>query len=330
MPYQGESTAPKPPAPKGPKITQTHKFAPDGTVVQTHAVDMPHGFKMPGQLMPTAGIDGQSFGGLVPQEILPGGMHGPPPAPAPRPSLLLGGKYSVPVNPQLPQAPLGAYTDAQFEADRAQIESTFRTEYAKLLKQLGYMDEQGNVVPGSAEIGYNRNQDDLARAIEEATQNQNDAATRGGTWFSGRRPENIANATYDSRQEASRQTADLPGILAGLYNQLLGLIGGYNNDLNVLLAQAAGRRPPGAGTGPGPDTTPTTNTNPALNLPIVPPGQPQDQPFGHGPVVEGAVGPFGPPPAAIGQIGSTWHPPGVNPQDILAAIGKVYGKGGIL
>jgi hypothetical protein len=99
-------------------------------------------------------------------------------------------------NPMLPQHPLGAYTDSQYEAELAQLKFEVAQRYNDVLQQLGYTDDNGNFVPGQVEIDSNRQKSELARNIQLADEQTTQQHQQQGTLFSGLRGTNQARAEY--------------------------------------------------------------------------------------------------------------------------------------
>jgi hypothetical protein len=176
---------------------------------------------------------------LPPGEPPPGGL---PPAPtSPEEDPQFGGEY-LPENPQLPTHPLGAYTDAEFEANRALTERDMRKQYHDILRQLGYTSAGGDVVPGELEVSAQRQRGDLGRLTDLARLGAKRRGALSGNLWSGY----FAEDTAQSEEPYTRSLADLemalPRQQADLRGQALGLVGGYNLDLYRLLAEAAARR----------------------------------------------------------------------------------------
>lgn len=221
-------------------------------------------------------------------------------------------------NPMLPQHPLGAYTDAQYEAQAAQLRNQIAKQYADVLSQLGYTDDAGNFIKGSVETDADRQRFDLNRSMGLAQDEVTRAAQQQGTLFSGRRAENQARAEYPFAQGLSRLATDVPLALQRLYEQAGGLVNDYTLGMNNLLADAATRRAAGivaapgggAGAAPAPAGAPDLGANgvlPPAGAEIV---QPAPNPAQHG-IGFGSVG-VQPPPqeftGGIGGVGSPIHP----------------------
>jgi hypothetical protein len=166
-------------------------------------------------------------------------------------------------NPQLPQHPLGAYTDASYEADVADLRREISQRYADVLQQLGYQDPAtGQFIMGSVETEANRQralqQRELGLAGEGVTQDMQ----RNGTLFSGYRGTQQARAEFPYVQAISDITRTLPGDLSSLYEKGAGLIDEFTTRNGRLLADAASRRAAditASGGGGGATTEPNPN-----------------------------------------------------------------------
>jgi hypothetical protein len=130
-------------------------------------------------------------------------------------------------NPMLPQHPLGAYTDSTFEADDALLRRQVSQQYADLLQQLGYVDDNGQFIQGSVEAEANKQASELGRQQSLAAEQVTRDAQNQGTLFSGIR------GTLQGRAEDPfvRARADLmastPLSLQQLYERAAGLSGDY-------------------------------------------------------------------------------------------------------
>jgi len=154
-------------------------------------------------------------------------------------------------NPMLPQHPLGAYTDSQYEADDAVLRRQVAQQYADLLQQLGYVDENGQFIQGSVEAEANKQDSRLRTQQGQAAEQVTRDAQNNGTLFSGMR------GTLQGRAEDPfvRSRADLmsatPLSLQQLYEHAAGLSGDYVLQQNQQLAAAAARRAAGLIVSPG-------------------------------------------------------------------------------
>lgn len=144
-------------------------------------------------------------------------------------------------NPMLPQHPLGAYTDSQYEAELAQLKYEVASRYNDVLQQLGYTDENGNFVPGQVEIDANRQRSELARNINLADEQTTQQHQQQGTLFSGLRGTNQARAEYPFVNAMGQLNVDTPKKLSDLYGQAGGLVNEFTVRHNLLLASAAQR-----------------------------------------------------------------------------------------
>jgi hypothetical protein len=144
-------------------------------------------------------------------------------------------------NPMLPQHPLGAYTDSQYEAELAQLKFEVAQRYNDVLQQLGYTDDNGNFVPGQVEIDSNRQKSELARNIQLADEQTTQQHQQQGTLFSGLRGTNQARAEYPFVNAMGQLGVDTPKKLSDLYGQAGGLVNEFTVRNNLLLANAAQR-----------------------------------------------------------------------------------------
>lgn len=194
--------------------------------------------------------------------------------PDPPPATVLPPQQQLARNPQLPQSPLGAYTDAQYEAAVSALRSNIAKQYADVLQQLGYQDDQGNFIMGSVEDEANRNKADLSRSLGIADENVTKQHQQDGTLFSGLRGTDQARAEYPYIQQTADIDRTTPLTLQKLYEQGSGLISDYTNQQNSLLADAAGRRAASLQASGG-DATPSTpapvSAQPAPGVPVAQP-----------------------------------------------------------
>jgi hypothetical protein len=144
-------------------------------------------------------------------------------------------------NPQLPQHPLGAYTDSQYEAQLAQLKQEISQRYNDVLQQLGYTDDNGNFVPGSVETQANRQKSELARNIQLADEQTTQQHQQQGTLFSGLRGTAQARAEYPYVNSMAQLGVDVPKHLGDLYGQAGGLVNEFTVRHNLMLADAAQR-----------------------------------------------------------------------------------------
>lgn len=144
-------------------------------------------------------------------------------------------------NPQLPQHPLGAYTDAQYEAAVAALRSNVAKQYADVLQKLGYQDEQGNFIQGSVETEANRQKSLLQRSMGLAREDVTHQHQQQGTLFSGIRGTDQARAEFPYADQIGQLGVNTPLTLAQLHEQASGLMSDYTIQDNQLLASAAQR-----------------------------------------------------------------------------------------
>jgi len=167
-------------------------------------------------------------------------------------------------NPMLPQLPNTGNMDSQYMAQEAQLRAQISKQYADILQQLGWIDDQGNFIPGTVPVAAARAQSDLLRQsglAAEGTQNQ---ATRTGTSNSGRLAVNTERAQQPYQRQIAQLGVDTPLQLGGLYEQASGLVDQYTLQNNIFLAEMAARQaaaitknPAGAPADQNTGTTPT-------------------------------------------------------------------------
>jgi hypothetical protein len=202
-------------------------------------------------------------------------------------------------NPALPQHPLGAYTDAQYEADVASLRNEVSKKYADVLQRLGYVDPQsGQFIMGSVETEAGRQKGLLNRSMDLAREDVTHQHQQQGTLFSGLRGTNQARAEFPFVNQIGDVERQLPLTLSDLYEQGAGLSGEFNIKDNQLLAQAAGRRAAGLSTSPPGDVTPPPAADATAAAVVPPPPQaPPDTP------IPGMIQvPQAPTPAAAGPL----------------------------
>lgn len=208
-------------------------------------------------------------------------------------------------NPQLPQHPLGAYTDAQYEAAVAALRSNVAKQYADVLQKLGYQDEQGNFIQGSVETDAQRQKSLLNRSLGLAAEDVTHQHQQNGTLFSGLRGTDQARAEFPYTDQLGQLAVNTPLTLSQLYEQASGLMSDYTIQDNQLLADAAARatgriqaQPTGGGAGAGSGVAANVATAPFTYSSGAPAtiNRPGDAPFSF-PVYSDS-GPTGAPSAA--------------------------------
>lgn len=187
-------------------------------------------------------------------------------------SMAIPDQFSVPQdqqlgrNPMLPVHPVTAAMDSQYSADEAVLRANISKQYADILQQLGYTDEQGNFIPGSVATNAARQQTDLQRSSDIAGEGVTQDSQRAGTLFSGYRGTQQARAQYPFQQSMLDLGINVPLTLATLHEQAAGLTDQYTLQNNQLLAAAAARAGSGiissAGAGVGGGTPPVGGGTP--------------------------------------------------------------------
>lgn len=148
-------------------------------------------------------------------------------------------------NPMLPQHPLGAFTDSQYEADDAILRRNVAQQYSDLLQQLGYTDDNGQFIQGSVEAEANKQAANLTRQQDLAREQVTKDAQNQGTLFSGIRGTLQARAEDPYVRSRADLMAATPLSLQQLYERAAGLSGDYVLQQNQELAAAAARRAQG-------------------------------------------------------------------------------------
>lgn len=185
--------------------------------------------------------DVASLADLDTPETMAGGVVGPAAAtPPPESASTAAGLPGLPENPQLPGAPMGAYTDPMYEAERAGLEQDIRSRYAQVLKQLG-MTQGGVHIPGTLETEAGQQRTDLSRQLGLTREGVvQDLAGRGALW-SGRRATEENLATHPILQSMADLELGQTRGLADLQDQGRGILGEYNTRNLAMLAEAAQR-----------------------------------------------------------------------------------------
>jgi hypothetical protein len=195
-----------------------------------------------------------------------------------------------------PPLPASIYTDPQFDVDDEGLRQEISARYAELAKQLGYLDDQGNAVPGTVELGANSQRAYLNQLKQQAIQDvTNDEQSRGTLW-SGVRADHQARAEQPLVQSLGELEMNTGNTLSDLYTNVMGLADEYRHRRSQALLDAIGRRgtPTGEG-GTDPGTVDPGTVDPGgVNVPADP----------------AATGPLA--GAGVGAAGGTLPPP--NPQ----------------
>jgi len=162
--------------------------------------------------------------------------------PQPTGALLPTQNQQLTKNPMLPQLPNTGNMDSQYLAQEAQLRAQISRQYADILQQLGYIDEQGNFLPGSISTNAARSQQDLQRQEGLAAEGAMNQATRTGTGHSGRLGVNTERATQPYERQLAQLGVDTPLALGKQYEQAAGLIDQYTLQNNLFLASMAARQ----------------------------------------------------------------------------------------
>lgn len=144
-------------------------------------------------------------------------------------------------NPSLVTHPLGGQTDDIYEAAVAQLAFDTQSRYANLLQELGFVDDQGNFLPGTLETEAVRQRSELERQRGLGQQDVVEGAVRGGTVFSGRRAQLAAQSAQPFDAAIAELGTRLARELAGRYQGLGDLTRQFELGRNQLVAEAAER-----------------------------------------------------------------------------------------
>lgn len=175
------------------------------------------------------------------------------------------------VNPQLVTHPLGAYTDALYESQEAELRATTLRSYNDLLQKLGYLDpDTGEFIRGSIETEAQAEEMRQAYGLEIARQGVTDAMQKQGTLFAGIRGTQQARAEDPYIEAIAALKSSVPQQLSAAYRASLQSLEDYRIGQMKLLADAATRdttslenNPPAA----TPDATDTTGTTTPTTTP---------------------------------------------------------------
>jgi hypothetical protein len=145
-------------------------------------------------------------------------------------------------DPQLPQHPLGAYTDSEYEASNAQLEQQINAAYQDVLSQTGYTGPGGEHIAGDVELQAARTERDQLTNMMNAANEVTGQMQQAGTIFSGYHASERARAEQPSITALGDLAVDTPRTLTRLYQQAEDLMRQYAVSQNLLLMQAAQRR----------------------------------------------------------------------------------------
>lgn len=179
-------------------------------------------------------------------------------------------------NPQLASTPQNVQQDDLYAAQLAQARHTLTQQYLAMLRDIGFVDDNGNFLPGLIETEAARRRAALQKQMSLATDTVNNDALRGGAFFSGRRATNLANAQDPYARDLSNLETDVPRLLTDRYNDISGLLSGWTLTQDQLLAELAQRNadraqaaPSGAINIPAPVTTPVPTYDPQLGAQVI-------------------------------------------------------------
>ncbi len=156
-------------------------------------------------------------------------------------SIVPGGQRVQNKNPSLVTHPLGAQTDDVYEAAVAQLQHQTQSQYMNLLQELGFMDEQGNFIPGTLETEAVRQRAELERQRGLSLQDVLENAVQRGTVFSGRRAKLTAQAQQPFDTGIANVGTVLSRELAKRYQGLGELTSQFELGRNMLISEAAQR-----------------------------------------------------------------------------------------
>jgi hypothetical protein len=175
--------------------------------------------------------------------------------PQPTGNLLPTANQQLTKNPMLPGLPATGNMDSQYIAQEAQLRAQISQQYADVLQKLGYIDENGNFLPGSTSVNAARQESDLTRQSDLAGQAMLHQGTQGGTVHSGRLGFNTAREQQPYQRQIAQLGVDTPIALGGLYEQAAGLVDQYTLQNNLYLASMAARQAAAITAHPGGDDT---------------------------------------------------------------------------
>jgi hypothetical protein len=187
---------------------------------------------------------------------------------------LQGTKLSA--DPQLPVAPLGVYTDSQYEAENASLTQQINAAYQDILQQTGYDDPSGNHIMGDIELAGARQERDSLTGLVNAADDVTGQMQQAGTIFSGYHANQRAKAEQPYITALGDLAVNVPKALTRAVDQMTDLTREYAVQRNLLLMQAAQRQAAalqnktGGGAG-GTDPNGAAGTAGALPLPLTPP-----------------------------------------------------------
>jgi len=153
----------------------------------------------------------------------------------------LQGMKPLSANPQLPQHPLGAYTDSQYEADNAVLEQQINAAYQDVLSAAGYDSPQGHIA-GSIEMDAARKERDYNTGLMNAVNQVTGQMQQAGTIFSGYHAQQRAQAEQPFVTGLGDLAIDTPTALTHAYQQAEDLMRQYSVGQMQLIQQAATRR----------------------------------------------------------------------------------------
>lgn len=227
---------------------------------------------------------GLSAAPMMAQQQAPETVGGPTPGPAPvggPASIVSGAAQGNPnfsINPQLMPPPAGFEPDEEYNSQISQLEAQYGKDIVDILEQIGWVDPQGNFVPGSLEqaawgqVAEQERQRDLA--LQGVTQN----AVLGGTVFSGKRAQRMAEASGPFDAEIGAINTALGSQIGGLTSDLGGMYAAWNAARNPLITAAMSRAAARKPVGETPVPPPAYQT-PAHLLDPNPPPPPADWPY---------------------------------------------------
>lgn len=144
-------------------------------------------------------------------------------------------------DPQLPNAPGGAYTDSQYQAENASLEQQVNAAYADILQQTGF-DVGGKHTPGSVEMAAARKERDYLTEMVNAANDVTSQMQQAGTIFSGYHAAQRAKAEQPMITGLGDLNVDTPNTLARLTENAGDLMRQFVAQRNALLAAAAWRQ----------------------------------------------------------------------------------------
>lgn len=162
-------------------------------------------------------------------------------------------------NPQLVSTPSTVQQDDLYAAALAQARHQLNQQYLAALRDIGFVDDKGNFIPGLLETEAARRRSSINKQMGLAEEGVNNEALRNGAFFSGRRATNLSNTRDPFLRDLTNLETDLPRMITDRYNDIQNLLSGFTLTQDQLLAELSGRNATRAQNQPsGPINIPAT------------------------------------------------------------------------